>query len=49
MSTRSAMSGRADALGMGLQDRDEPGEPGESVALSGVTLAVVVHRHWTGG
>ena len=49
MPTRSAMSSVADAVGVGLEDGHEPGQPGQPVALGGVTLAVVVDRHWTGG
>ena len=38
-----------DALGMGLQDRDEPGQPGEPVTLRGVPATLLVDGHRSGG
>ena len=41
--------GRADAVGMGFEDRHEPSQPGEAVSLGAVPLPLLGVGHGPGG
>ena len=38
-----------DPVGVGLEDGQEPGHPGQPVALGAVPVRFVLDRHWAGG